>query len=59
MPILCYGMIYKTWVVAISGGLWIFASLFAWALEPATAPEDLPDHDAGATGHEVEAVSQS
>jgi cytochrome c oxidase subunit 1 len=59
MPILCYGMIYKTWVVAISGGLWIFASLFAWALEPATAPEDMPAHGPDAAGHEVEAVPAS
>ncbi len=44
LPILSYGMIYKTWAVAILGGVWIFGSIYSWALEPATAPEDLPDH---------------
>jgi len=59
LPILCYGMIYKTWIVAISGGIWTMASMYAWALEPATAPEDLPDHDPGAdgAGHDAETVS--
>jgi cytochrome c oxidase subunit 1 len=59
MPILCYGMIYKTWAVAILGGLWIFSSLFAWALEPATAPEDTPVHGPDTAGQEVEAVPTS
>ncbi len=45
MPVICYGMIYKTWAVAILGGLMEFGCLFAWALEPATAPEDLPQHE--------------
>jgi hypothetical protein len=49
-------MIYKVWPVAILGGLWIFASLFAWALEPATAPEDTPVHGPDTAGHDVEAV---
>ncbi|HET7719819.1 MAG TPA: cbb3-type cytochrome c oxidase subunit I, partial [Acidimicrobiales bacterium] len=56
MPVLCYGMIYKTWAVAILGGLWIFGSIYAWALEPATAPEDTPDHDPGRGHDEAEAV---
>jgi len=59
LPVICYGMIYKTWVVAILGGLWTMSGMYAWALEPATAPEDLPDHDPGVAGHEVEAVSAS
>jgi len=56
LPILCYGMIYKTWFVAISGALWIFGSLFAWALEPATAPEDTPVHGPDTSGEDLEAV---
>jgi len=56
LPILCYGMIYKTWVVAITGGIWVMASMYAWALEPATAPEDMPDHIADPAGHDAESV---
>ncbi|MDP1807205.1 MAG: hypothetical protein Q8K72_18660, partial [Acidimicrobiales bacterium] len=56
MPVLCYGMIYKTWAVAILGGLWIFGSLYAWALEPATAPEDTPVHGPDTSGEDLEAV---
>ena len=40
MPVIAYGMMYKTWVVAILGGVWTFAGIYAWALEPATAPEE-------------------
>jgi hypothetical protein len=56
MPVLAYGMVYKTWGVAILGGLTIFGSLYAWALEPATAPEDLPVHGPDTAGEDVEAV---
>ena len=56
MPVLCYGMIYKTWAVAILGGLTIFGSLYAWALEPATAPEDTPVHGPDTSGEDLEAV---
>jgi cytochrome c oxidase subunit 1 len=59
LPILCYGMIYKTWVVAILGGVWLFSGMYAWALEPATAPEDLPVHGPDTAGHDVEAVPAS
>src|SRR3954463_11582823 len=56
LPIICYGMIYKVWAVAIIGGIWTVSSIYAWALEPATAPEDLPVHGPDTAGHDVEAV---
>jgi cytochrome c oxidase subunit 1 len=56
LPIVSYGMIYKTWAVAIMGGVWIFGSLYAWALEPATAPEDTPVHGPDTSGEDLEAV---
>jgi cytochrome c oxidase subunit 1 len=57
LPIVCYGMVYKTWAVVITGGVWIFGSLFSWALEPATAPEDTPVHGPDTSGEDLEAVS--
>jgi cytochrome c oxidase subunit 1 len=54
LPIICYGMIYKAWIVAIIGGVWTFAGIYAWALEPATAPEDLPVHGPDTSGHDVD-----
>ena len=56
LPVICYGMIYKTWAVAILGGVGTFASLYAWALEPATAPEDTPVHGPDTSGEDLEAV---
>ena len=40
LAIVCYGVMYKFLPVAILGGVWIVGSLYAWALEPATAPEE-------------------
>ncbi|MCA1692301.1 MAG: cytochrome c oxidase subunit I [Actinobacteria bacterium] len=40
LAIICYGLIYRTWAVAVLGGVWILGSLYAWALEPSTAPEE-------------------
>jgi cytochrome c oxidase subunit I len=40
LAVICYGMIYRVWAVAALGGLWVLGGLYAWALEPATAPED-------------------
>jgi cytochrome c oxidase subunit I len=56
LPIISYGMIYKTWAVAILGGVWITASLYAWALEPATAPDDTPVHGPDTSGEDLEPV---
>ena len=44
------------WVVMILGGVWILGSLYAWALEPATAPEDTPVHGPDTSGEDLEAV---
>ena len=59
LPIICYGMIYKAWIVAILGGIWTVAGIYAWALEPATAPEDTPVHGPDTSGDDVEAVPVS
>jgi len=40
LAVLCYGILYKAWVVAALGGIWILGTFYAWALEPATAPEE-------------------
>ena len=40
LAVICYGMIYRVWAVAALGGLWVLGGLYAWSLEPATAPED-------------------
>jgi cytochrome c oxidase subunit 1 len=40
LAVICYGMIYRVWIVAILGGLWVLGGLYSWALEPATAPEE-------------------
>ncbi|HEX3394028.1 MAG TPA: cytochrome c oxidase subunit I [Acidimicrobiales bacterium] len=40
LAVISYGMIYRVWVVAILGGLWVLGGLYAWSLEPATAPEE-------------------
>jgi hypothetical protein len=59
LPIICYGMIYKTWVVAILGGVWTLTGMYSWALEPGTAPEDTPVRgpDTGGGDHELEAAT--
>jgi cytochrome c oxidase subunit 1 len=40
LAVIGYGMIYRVWIVAILGGVWVLGSLYAWGLEPATAPEE-------------------
>src|SRR4029077_3622344 len=40
LPIICYGLMYKTWWVSAIGALLPLGSLFGWPLEPATAPEE-------------------
>jgi cytochrome c oxidase subunit 1 len=40
LPIIAYGMIYRFLPVIILGGIWTLASLYAWAMEPATAPPE-------------------
>src|SRR5207237_1339694 len=45
LPVIAYGLMYKSWPVSAIGALTTLASIYGWALEPATAPED-PQHEA-------------
>ena len=47
LPIISYGMIYKTYLVAVVGGLIMLAGLYAWALEPSAEPHHPEDDDHG------------
>jgi cytochrome c oxidase subunit 1 len=47
--IIAYGQIYKIYVVSIVGALILLGGLYAWGLEPSTAPPD-PDEEV----HELE-----
>jgi cytochrome c oxidase subunit 1 len=66
LAIVCYGMIYRVWVVAIAGGIWILTGIYAWGMEPSTAPEqdaDTPvephnDHDGSGNGAAVDSDDQ-
>ena len=40
LAVICYGMIYRVWIVAILGAVWVLGSIYAWGLEPTTAPEE-------------------
>jgi cytochrome c oxidase subunit 1 len=51
LPVICYGLIYRAWAIAILGGLWLLGAIYAWALEPQSAPPDDDD-----PGHEVPAL---
>jgi cytochrome c oxidase subunit 1 len=55
LPIIAYGMMYKTWAVAILGGVWTLGGLYSWALEPATAPEEPEEPEPAAELEEVPA----
>jgi cytochrome c oxidase subunit 1 len=43
LPVICYGLIYRAWAVAIIGTLWLLGAIYAWALEPQTAPPEDDD----------------
>ena len=45
LPIIAYGLLYKTWYVAVIGALITLASVYGWALEPATEPEEPAEVD--------------
>ena len=46
LPILAYGMIYRTYAVVVLGGLFLIGAIYAWGLEPSTAPhEEHEEHD--------------
>jgi cytochrome c oxidase subunit I len=38
LPIIAYGMIYKTYLVAIVGGIVMLMGFYGWALEPSAEP---------------------
>jgi cytochrome c oxidase subunit 1 len=40
LPIMAYGMIYRTYAVVVVGALFLVGSLYAWGLEPSTAPHE-------------------
>jgi cytochrome c oxidase subunit 1 len=40
LPIIAYGLMYKAWYIAVIGGFITLASIYGWALEPATEPEE-------------------
>jgi cytochrome c oxidase subunit 1 len=40
LPIIAYGMIYRSYVVAVIGGLFLIGALYAWGLEPSSAPHE-------------------
>jgi cytochrome c oxidase subunit 1 len=43
LPVICYGLMYKAWWAAAMGGLLTVASVYGWALEPSTEPEEPPE----------------
>ena len=55
--VVCYGLIYKFLPVCILGGVWLIASLYAWAMEPSTEPET--PQDMVTTSTDLEPVSQA
>ena len=48
LPILGYGFVFKNWYLAALGVAIMFFGLTAWALEPATAPDDHGEPTGGA-----------
>ena len=43
LPVICYGLIYRAWAVSILGALWLIGAVYAWGLEPQTAPPEDED----------------
>ncbi|HEX8769944.1 MAG TPA: cytochrome c oxidase subunit 4, partial [Acidimicrobiales bacterium] len=60
LAVVAYGMIYRIWLIAILGGIWILTGIFGWGIEPSAEPESeggqvVPDHDpddSAEDGHE-------
>ena len=48
LPILGYGFVFKNWYLAALGVTIMFFGMTAWALEPATAPDDHGEPTGGA-----------
>jgi cytochrome c oxidase subunit 1 len=43
LPVICYGLIYRAWAVSVIGLVWLLGAIYAWGLEPATAPPEDDD----------------
>ena len=50
LPIMAYGVIYTSWLIALGGAIAI-AAMFGWALEPADAEDS--DFDPPAPGEQT------
>jgi cytochrome c oxidase subunit I len=59
LPIMAYGMIYHTYVVVAVGVLFLIGALYAWGLEPSTAPHEEHDDDHGSDHAEIEAPAET
>jgi cytochrome c oxidase subunit 1 len=55
LPVMAYGMIYHTYAVVVLGALTLIGSLYAWGLEPSTAPH-VEHHE---EQHEVAAAPET
>jgi cytochrome c oxidase subunit 1 len=58
MPVMAYGMVYRTYAVVALGALALIGSLYAWGMEPATAPHEEHHDDGHAALPEVEAAPE-
>ena len=56
LAIISYGMIYKVWVVAALGAVWLLGGIYSWSLEPATAPDE--PEEPGGNGVDLEPVDE-
>ncbi|MDQ6927379.1 MAG: cytochrome c oxidase subunit I [Actinomycetota bacterium] len=50
LAVIAYGMIYRVWVVAILGAVWLLSGIYAWGMEPSAEPEPEGPHDAPLDG---------
>jgi hypothetical protein len=57
LPIMAYGMIYHTYAVVVVGVLFLIGALYAWGLEPSSAPHD-ESHDDGGGHAEIAASAE-
>jgi len=44
-PIICYGQVYKMYAISAIGVLVLLSGLYAWAVEPSTAPPEPEDEE--------------
>jgi cytochrome c oxidase subunit 1 len=57
LPIIGYGQIYRLWAISIVGLLVVLFGLYAWSLEPSTAPHE-PDDPEIEEPHELGAAPE-